>query len=121
MSAAGALLFALAFFAAVLVGFTNVGFLAGRCFFIVVLLALGVRKAASASGSKSISFARAPDVSGQGKPDGKAGQLVVCGGVDGGKQHFFGAALVVLGILGQVIGEGVRVETISKPCLWVVR
>ncbi len=51
-------------------------------------------------------------MSGEGKANGEACQLVVCGAVDGGKQYLFGAALVVLvgGVLGQVVGEGVGVK-----------
>ncbi len=52
-------------------------------------------------------------MSGESKPDGEAGQLVVCGRVDGGQQHLFGAACgrSLLGdVLGQIVGEGVGVK-----------
>ncbi len=59
-------------------------------------------------------LARDADVPGESKPDGEAGQLVVCGVVDRGQQHLFRTAAVVrcLGgkVLGQIVGEGVGVE-----------
>lgn len=61
-----------------------------------------------------LAFVWNADVSSKCETQGEAGQLVVCGRVDGGKQYLFGAALFVLvvpcNVLGQVVGEGVGVK-----------
>ena len=55
---------------------------------------------------------RDADVPGERKADGEAGQLVVCGCVDGSQQHLFVcAAFVFVGdVFGQIVGRGVGVK-----------
>ena len=53
-------------------------------------------------------------MSGKCETQGEAGQRIVCGRVDGGKEYLFGATSFVLVVscyvLGQIVGKGVRVK-----------
>ena len=80
-----------------------------------LLLRLGWGKSGFGFGEEiELVLARDADVTGEGEAKRKGCQLLIGGGVDGGQQQFFGAALFVLvlggDILGQIIGKGVGVE-----------